>query len=358
MMRNLLLPVLFIILPFVMINMMPRAANQEVKGLTYCVIDHDHSPFSSRMIQKISASQYFSLTGNVSTYEESLHEMEAGNADFIVEIEPDFERSLIKEGIAKVMISANAVNGGNGGLGQSYLIQIIADFAAQLREEEGLNGHTVQIPRIEASPRYLFNIQMDYKVFMVPGLMAMLLILLVGFLPALNIVGEKEKGTIEQINVTPIGRFEFIFSKLIPYWVVGLFIMGYSMLLAKGIYGLVPVGNIGLLMLFASLFILVVSSFGLLVSNYSETTQQAALMMLFFLIIFILTSGLITPISNMPPWAQTLTYLNPLRYFIEVLRAIYLKGSGFTDLVSQFVALCVYASVIWIWAIRSYRKNG
>ena len=187
--------------------------------------------------------------------------------------------------------------------------------------------------------------------------MAMLLILLVGFLPALNIVGEKEKGTIEQINVTPIGRFEFIFSKLIPYWMVGLFIMGYSMLLTKGIYGLVPVGNIGLLMLFASLFILVVSSFGLLVSNYSETTQQAALMMLFFLIIFILTSGLITPISSMPPWAQTLTYLNPLRYFIEVLRAIYLKGSGFTDLVSQFVALCVYASVIWIWAIRSYKKN-
>ena len=283
--------------------------------------------------------------------------MEAGNADFIVEIEPDFERSLIKEGIAKVMISANAVNGVKGGLGQSYLIQIIVDFAAQLREEEGLNGHTVQIPRIEVSPRYLFNTQLDYKVFMVPGLMAMLLILLVGFLPALNIVGEKEKGTIEQINVTPIGRFEFIFSKLIPYWVVGLFIMGYSMLLAKGIYGLVPVGNIGLLMLFASLFILVVSSFGLLVSNYSETTQQAALMMLFFLIIFILTSGLITPISSMPPWAQTLTYLNPLRYFIEVLRAIYLKGSGFTDLVSQFVALCVYASVIWIWAIRSYKKN-
>lgn len=117
--------------------------------------------------------------------------MEAGNADFIVEIEPDFERSLIKEGIAKVMISANAVNGVKGGLGQSYLIQIIADFAAQVREEEGLNGHTVQIPRIEVSPRYLFNTQLDYKVFMVPGLMAMLLILMVGFLPALNIVGER-----------------------------------------------------------------------------------------------------------------------------------------------------------------------
>lgn len=358
MMRNILLPVLFIILPIGMINMMPRAANQEVKGLKYCVIDHDHSTFSGRMIQKISASQYFSLTANASTYEEALQEMEAGNADFIIEIEPDFERLLIKEGVAKVMISANAVNGVKGGLGQSYLTQIIADFAAQLREEQGLDGHSIQLPQIEASPRYLFNTRLDYKVFMVPGLMAMLLILLVGFLPALNIVGEKEKGTIEQINVTPIGRFEFIFSKLIPYWVVGLFIMAYSMLLAKGIYGLVPAGNIGLLLLFASLFILVVSCFGLLVSNYSETTQQAALVMLFFLIIFILTSGLITPISSMPRWAQTITYLNPLRYFIEVLRAIYLKGSGFTDLTSQFVSLCIYAGGVWIWAIRSYKKNN
>lgn len=357
-MRNILLPVLFIVLPIGMINMMPRAANQEVMGLKYCVIDHDHSTFSQRMIQKISASQYFSLTANAATYEEALHEMEAGHTDFIVEIEPDFERSLIKEGVARVMVSANAVNGVKAGLGQSYLTQIIADFAAQLREEQGLNGHTVQLPHLEVSPRYLFNTQLDYKIFMVPGLMAMLLILLVGFLPALNIVGEKEKGTIEQINVTPIRRFEFIFSKLIPYWVVGLFIMGYSMLLAKGIYGLVPAGNIGLLMLFASLFILVVSCFGLLISNYSETTQQAALVMLFFLIIFILTSGLITPIASMPRWAQTITYLNPLRYFIEILRAIYLKGSGLTDLTSQFIALCIYASGVWIWAICSYKKNN
>lgn len=358
MMRNILLPILFIVLPIGMINMMPRAANQEVKGLKYCAIDHDHSSFSGRMIQKISASEYFSLTANADTYEEALHELEAGNADFIVEIEHDFERRLVKEGVAGVMIAANSVNGVKGGLGLSYLTQIVADFAAQLREEQGLDGHSVSMPHIEASPRYLFNTRLDYKVFMVPGLMAMLLILLVGFLPALNIVGEKEKGTIEQINVTPIGRFEFIFSKLIPYWVVGLFIMAYSMLLAKGIYGLVPAGSIPLLMLFASVFILVVSCFGLLVSNYSETTQQAALVMLFFLIIFILTSGLITPISSMPRWAQMLTYLNPLRYFIEALRAIYLKGSSLSDLMPQFASLCLYASAVWVWAIQSYKKNN
>ena len=185
----------------------------------------------------------------------------------------------------------------------------------------------------------------------------MLLILLVGFLPALNIVGEKEKGTIEQINVTPVGKFDFILSKLIPYWVVGLLVLGYSMVLARLIYGQEPVGNIWVIFLFATLFILVVSSMGLIVSNYSDTTQQAALVMFFFLVIFILLSGLITPVTSMPEWAKAFTRINPLRYFIEAMRTLYLKGSNLYELRHHFYALSVYAAAMWIWAIRSYQKN-
>ena len=156
--------------------------------------------------------------------------------------------------------------------------------------------------------------------------------------------------------MTPIGRFAFIFSKLIPYWAVGLFILSYSMLLTRLIYGYVPAGSFGLIYLFATLFILVVSSLGLIVSNYSDTAQQAALVMFFFLVIFILLSGLLTPISSMPRWAQTITFLNPLRYFIEVMRSLYLKGSTFHDLLPNFHALSLYAILAWIWAIWSYRK--
>lgn len=358
MMRNIILPIVFILLPVGMINVMPRAATQEVKNLKIGVIDNDHSTWSARLIQKLSASSYFTLTTVASSYNQGLQAMEKGDVDFIIEIEPDFERKLIRDGISQVMISANAVNGVKAGLGTSYLSQIIIDYSAGLREEMGMGSSTVKLAHFDIEPRYMFNAELDYKAFMVPGLMAMLLILIVGFLPALNIVGEKEKGTIEQINVTPVGRIEFIFSKLIPYWCVGLIILGYAMLLARVIYGQVPVGSLAVIFLFATLFILVVSCLGLIVSNYSDTTQQAALVMFFFLVIFILLSGLITPIACMPEWAKAITRVNPLRYFIEAMRSLYLKGSTLHDLRGQFFSLTAYAVVVWIFAIVSYKKNN
>lgn len=358
MMRNIILPVVFILLPLGVINMVPRAATQEVKNLKISVVDNDHSTWSARLTQKLAASQYFHLNDVSPSYGKALQGVEAGDADFIVEIEPQFERNLVKEGVSHVMISANAVNGVKAGLGSSYLAQIVADYSAQLREECGLHGSTVSVAHFDVVPRYLYNATLDYKMFMIPALMAMLLILLVGFLPALNIVGEKEKGTIEQINVTPVGKFDFIMSKLIPYWVVGLLVLAYAMVLARLIYGQVPVGSIGSILLFATLFILVVSSMGLIVSNYSDTTQQAALVMFFFLVIFILLSGLITPIASMPEWAKAFTRINPLRYFIEAMRAIYLKGSSLHDLQPHLCALSVYVVATWAWAIWSYRKNS
>lgn len=358
MMRNIILPVVFILLPLGMINVMPRAATQEVKDLKISVVDNDHSTLSSRLIQKLSASAYFTLNSIKPSYDEASGDMEEGSADFIIEIEPGFERNLIKEGVSHVMISANAVNGVKAGLGSSYLAQIIADYSAELRNENGLSPESTHVAGFNVEPRYLFNISLDYKEFMIPGLMAMLLILIVGFLPALNIVSEKEKGTIEQINVTPVGRFEFIFSKLIPYWCVGLFILVYAMLLAWGIYGFAPAGSIGLVFLFSTLFILVVSCLGLIVSNYSDTTQQAALVMFFFLVIFILMSGLLTPIAGMPEWAKAITTVNPLRYFIEAMRMLYLKGSSLTELMPQLRALSIYTVIVWALAIYSYRKNN
>lgn len=354
--RNVVLPIVFILLPLGIIILIPRAATQEVRNLKISVVDNDHSTLSSRLIQKIEASEYFHLNNVAPSYDKALHSVEAGSSQFIIEIESGFEKNLISEGLSRIMISANAVNGVNAGLGSSYLLMILEDYSAQIKEEHGLNG--LSATESNVIPRYLFNTRLDYKVFMIPGLMAMLLILLVGFLPALNIVGEKERGTIEQINVTPVTRHEFILSKLIPYWCVGLFLITYSMLLTWRIYDLIPAGSITLIYMFTTLFILVVSCCGLIVSNYSETTQQAALVMFFFLVIFILMSGLITPVASMPEWAKAITQINPLYYFIKAMRMLYLKGSGFADLSSCFAALSIYASVVWTWAIISYRKNS
>lgn len=355
--RNAILPKLFVMLPLILLIVAPYAANQEIKNLKFCVIDNDHSSFSRRLVQKADASTYFSLTGVYDGHPSAMNAIDNGDADLILEIEQNFEKDLIKTGIAHVDVEANAVNGMKGMLAQAYMLQILSDYATQLSEEQGMNNGRTASAGADVRPRYLYNQQLDYKMFMVPAVMAMLLTLLIGFLPALNIVGEKERGTIEQMNVTPVGRFAFIFSKLIPYWLIGLFMLAWSVFLAWVIYGLFPAGSVLLLFIHATLFLLIVSSLGLIVSNYSSTMQQAALLMFFFLVIFILMSGMLTPVSAMPRWAQLMTYANPLRYFIEVMRAIYLKGSSFTDLQTPFFAMLAYAAISWAWAIASYKKS-
>ena len=156
----------------------------------------------------------------------------------------------------------------------------------------------------------------------------MLLTMLTGFLPALNIVGEKETGTIEQMNVSPVRPWTLILSKLIPYWTLGLFVLMLAMGLAATLFGLTPAGGVGNILAFTLLYLLVMSGLGICVSNIAGTMQQAMFVMYFFMMIFFLMSGLFTPITSMPQWAQMLTYLNPLRYFVQAMRSIYLKGSG------------------------------
>ncbi len=168
---------------------------------------------------------------------------------------------------------------------------------------------------------------------------------------------KKERGTIEQINVTPVSRIEFILSKMIPYWTGGIFIVGFSMLLAWKIHGVTPVGAVWLVFLFNIVYIFTISSLGLTISNYSDNMRQAAIVMFFFIVIFILTSGLLAPVISMPHCAQEVTRLNPLRYIITAMREIYLKGSSLGELLPQFVPLCIYGAQAGIWAVASFRKN-
>ena len=327
--RNAFLPKIFVVLPIVMLLIVPYAANQEI------------------------ASSYFELTSVEGGYGSALAQVEQGTADVILEIPHGFSSDVVRTGEASVNVHANAVNGVKGALGQAYMLNIVSDFASSQRAEHGVVVGQGASSGVDVRPRYLFNPSLDYKVFMVPGIIAMLLTLLIGYLPALNIVGEKEKGTIEQINVTPVSRRDFILSKLVPYWIIGLFMLLWSMLWAYVFYGMWPRGSVGGL-----LFFLIVSSLGLIVSNCSSTMQQAALLMFFFLIIFVLMSGLLTPIASMPRWAQVITYINPLRYYIEAMRALYLKGSTLADLQPQLVSMAAYAAVSWAGAILSYKKTN
>ncbi len=351
--RNSFLPRLIVIMPTMMLILFPWAANQEVKDLKVGVIDNDHSTYSQRLIQKVSASNYFTISSVSDTYSEAFNTIESGESDLLLEIENNFERNIVTSGESNVLISANAVDGVKSGLGSAYLGSIIADYSGDIAQENGIINAN---HGFEIAPRYEFNPSLDYKVFMIPALIVMMLTIFSGFLPALNIVGEKESGTMEQINVTPVGKFQFIISKLIPYWIIGFLVISYTMILAWLIYGLTPAGSVLTIYLFASIYIIVISGFGLIVSNFSTTMQQAIFVMFFFMMIFILLSGLFTPISSMPQWAQYITYINPLRYFIEVMRMVYLKGCSLSDLLPQLYSLCLFAIILTTSAIVSYKK--
>lgn len=356
--RNSFLPKLIIAYPIMAILVFPLAANFEVKNINLCIIDNDHSSYSKQLVQKVTSGGYFRLTEVSADYNQALKSIETDQSDIVLEIPANFERDLVREQNAKLMISANSVNGTKGGLGSAYLSGVIADFSNEVRSK-WINASAFKPAKIiEIVPKNKFNPNLQYSIFMVPALMVMLLTMLCGFLPALNIVGEKESGTMEQLNVTPMTKKLFIISKLIPYWIIGFTVLTISFGIAFIAYGLKPAGNLATIYFFATLYILGVSGFGLVVSNYSNTMQQAMFVIYFFMLILILLSGLFTPVESMPQWAQYLTAINPLKYFMQVMRLVYLKGSGIAELSSQLIAISSFALVFNVMAILSYKKSS
>ena len=357
--RNKIIPRMLVALPLMAMLVFPWAANQEIKNVRVDVVDNDHSPLSQRLVGEIGGSAYFNISGTSETYPDALRKVDSDKADMIFVIPQNFEKDLVNGQDTQIQIAANAVNGTKGALGSSYMASMLAGSTAlrEYSEKVKVISAGKDIPSFSVSPLYKFNPSLDYKVFMVPALMVMLLTIICGFLPALNIVGEKEIGTIEQINVTPVGKFQFILAKMIPFWIIGVVIMGFCLFLAKLVYGITPAGSLWTLMLFSGIYILVVSGMGLVISNYASTIQQAMFVSFFFIMIFFLMGGMFTPVSSMPDWAQTITIVNPLKYFIEVMRLIYLKGSKFADMIPQFMALCGFAVAFGSWAIISYKKS-
>ena len=262
-----------------------------------------------------------------------MKDIEKGRADVILEI-----RS------GKYLIAANAVNGTKGSMGSAYLSQIVT-----------LRQHT---PHSLFSVLNLYNKGQNYKLFMIPALFAIVMMLMTGFLPTLNIVGEKEAGTIEQINVTPVSKWSFILAKLIPYWLIALFVITVCLLLAWLVYGITPAGPVWLIYVLAMLLALFFSSFGLIVSNYSDTMQQAMFVMWFFVVSIMLLSGLFTPTRSMPQWAYLTTYINPMHYFIDAIRTVFIRGGGLHETAHQVLALAGIGTLMSCWAVQSYKKNS
>ncbi|KAF0153103.1 MAG: antibiotic transport system permease protein [Ignavibacteria bacterium] len=355
--RNKLILRLIFVMPVFQLLLLPYAANYEMKNILLSVVDHDHSEYSRKMVDKITASGYFKLVNVSQTYDDALKLIEKDKADLILEIPQNFEKDLIREDQTMVMISANAINGQTAGLAVSYSNSIIRDFINDISAEWIQQPRLNPQPLIEVTSSNWFNPQMNYKYFIVPGVLA-LLVTLVGFiLTSLNIVKEKEAGTIEQLNVTPIKKYQFILGKLIPFWILGMVVLSIGFLVSFLFYGIFPAGSLVVGFLFAGIYLIALLGFGLLTSTFAESQQQAMFVAYFFMMIFVLLGGLFAPIENMPDWAKYLTYINPVGYLIDAMRMLILKGSSFWDLRMHFLIVLGFAVLFNTLAILNYKKT-
>lgn len=346
------------VMPMVQLLLLPWAADYEVKNINLSVVDHDHSDYSRQLVSKLTASGYFQLQDYTGSFNQAMKSVEHDKSDLVLEIPQNFERTLVKEDESTLFMAVNAINGVKANLGAAYLRSIIQDFNREVRLE------WIQFPRfspetqIEVTSSNWFNPGLNYKYFMVPGILVILVTMVGSFLASLNIVREKEIGTIEQINVTPVKKHHFILGKLIPFWVLGLVILTIGLGLARVAYGIVPVGSLLVIYGFSAVYLLAVLGLGLLISTYTSNQQQAMLLSFFMMMVFILLSGLYTSIDSMPAWAKAITKVNPVTYFIDVMRMVVLKGSGFRDIMPHILTMLGFAVVLNTWAVINYKKRS
>ena len=351
------MPRMTMMFPFLIILVFPYAASMEVRNLNLAMVDNDHSDQAGMLMEKCASSGYFNIINVTTSPDEALALMDNGDIDAILTIEAGFAKHLRDSGPSAgelpVSIKVNTVNGTRGSIGSQYLSQCVSNYVMSVKGTD-----MSRMKRIDISETYLYNGFQDYKLFMIPALIVIAITMMCGFLPALNIVSEKEKGTIEQINVTPVSKFAFIVCKMIPYLAVAYFMVFSCMLLSKIAFGYGCAGSLVDICIFTFVHIVVMASFGLLVSNYSDNAQQAMFIIWFFSMIFMLVGGIFTPIASMPGWAKAVAYANPLTYFADAMRGIMLKGSTLADTWLDLVCLTGIGCITTTWAVLSYHKTN
>jgi ABC-2 type transport system permease protein len=356
--RNRAILPLMTIIPIVQLIVLSFAASNEVRNVELAIFDQDHSAYSRQLIGKIRTSDRFIITALPDHFAAADAGMQNGLADIVLTIPPRFERDFLRERAGELQLTVNAINGQQATVGASYLSAIIRSFNQELRLDAAPRLAVQGSPagQIQVETSNWFNPDLNYQDFMVPGILGELVTILVMLLTAMNVVREREIGTIEQINVTPIKKWQFILGKLLPFLVIGLFLMTVGLTAGKLIFDIPLRGSLFVVFAYCVVNITAVLGIGLFISNLADTQQQAMFITFFFVIIFILMCGLFTPIESMPKWAQYLTIPNPLAHFVNVMRSVLLKGSGFRDVAFNFYVTAGLAVIFNTLAVASYRK--
>lgn len=389
--RNPLLLSILVVAPMVEFMIFPFCADYEIKVLNIAFIDNDHSQISKDIINSFNSSDIFVSKGNLTNKKKADEMMKHDKIDLLIEIPYNFESHLYNNESTQIAITANAINSVKAGIGTGYVQEIIGgymqDFAAtnspgdlqsmmqqmqsdmpaafSTTRDAAAKSQKTASPSVTITPKpiainisniYWYNEQMNYKNLIVPGILVILVTLIGCYVTALNLVREKEIGTIEQVNVTPIRRWQFLLGKMIPFWLLGMTEFMVGLVIMKFVFGISVQGSAPLLLGLTAIYLFVMLGLGFFISSVSENQLQSMFIVLFLFIVFVLLSGVFTPTEGMPGWARYINYVNPMSFYIEIIKKIILKGSEFESMIRETIVLSVMAIIINTGAVLSYRE--
>ena len=344
--------------PIVQMLILVPAITFEIKNINMCVIDNDFSPESRGLINKLEGSTFFRVRFQTWSEKEANNLLHRNKCTMILHIPENFGRDISSGKPSRILATVDAINASTAQLSWAYLNGVITDYNRDIIAENISSNPVPRLPMVNMTNRYWYNENLVYSFYMLPGILV-ILVTAIGFLLAgLNMVREKEIGTIEQINVTPVRKHQFVIAKMVPFLIIGLIDLSIGMILGKLVFSIPFAGSIMLLFLGSAIFLIAVLGLALFISTLSGTQQQYMFIAFFFMIIFILMSGIFTPFDSMPFWAQKFDLVNPVAYLIRINRMVILKGSTINDVGMDIISLGLIALAFTSLAVRRYRKTS
>jgi ABC-2 type transport system permease protein len=351
--------VIFLV-PLVQIIIFGYAVNTDVKHIATAIYDLDNSVASRELAMRLEQSGYFDIVARVGTVAEIRDLIDHSRVKAAVQINRGFAAEIAAGRTAPVQIIVDGSDPNTARIVLSHSVKIAGRFSDQLLVEREVRrrGAAWRPPELELESRAWFNENLESRNYYVPGVMAQLVMIVTMMLSAMSVVREKEIGTMEQINVTPIRRWEFILGKTLPFALVGYLNVTMVTALAAFWFDIPIRGSLLLLGVATGVYLLSTLGFGLFISTVSRSQQQAMMSAFMFMFPAMLLSGFAFPIENMPESIQYLTWLNPLRHYLVIIRGIFLKGVGSAVLWPQIAVLAALGSAILAIAVYRFRKTA
>ena len=348
--------------PVLQLILLGYAATVDVKNIPIVVCDLDNTKESRELLSHFTSSGYFTTVAYIDDVNQVDHYLKSGKAGMAIVVPVHFGRDLQAGRTPQLAVIADGSDSNTSGIGLSYASTIALSYARNIvvkrAESYNLIKNANDLPQVVAQTRAWYNPDLESVNFMVPAVLVMVLMVITLTITSLAIVKEKENGTIEQIVVTPLHDLEFILGKMIPFILIGMVEVLLVLFVSVYVFHVPLRGNVITLLVLSLLFIMVALGLGLLVSSISKTQQQATMTAQFFVMMpMLILSGFIFPIENMPKFFQYITYLIPVRYFMEIVRGIFLKGDGFADLWPQILALFAIGVVVLSMSVYTFRRS-